>query len=89
MKEGGKLQITTNKEGGFVLVKIIDDGIGIPPEIQNKIFDPFFTTKEIGKGTGMGLDIANRIVMNHSATIKVESVPGYTQFVISFPIETE
>lgn len=89
MKEGGKLQLATSKEGSFMLVKIIDNGVGIAPEILSKIFDPFFTTKAIGQGTGLGLDIVNRIVMNHSATIKVESVAGRTQFLVSFPMETE
>jgi signal transduction histidine kinase len=89
MKEGGKLQIVTSKEGSFIIVKIIDNGAGISPEIISKIFDPFFTTKAIGQGTGLGLDIVNRIVMNHSATIKVDSVPGHTQFIISFPLEIE
>ncbi len=89
MNNGGRLEIITHREGEFALVKITDNGTGIAPEIMAKIFDPFFTTKEIGKGTGLGLDIANRIVMNHGATIKVESKRGNTQFIINFPLEGE
>jgi signal transduction histidine kinase len=89
MDTGGRLQIITHKEGVFAVVKIIDNGTGIAPDIISKIFDPFFTTKDIGKGTGLGLDIVNRIVMNHSGTIKVESKPGQTQFTVNFPLEGE
>jgi signal transduction histidine kinase len=89
MHTGGRLEIVTHKEGEFAVVKIIDNGSGIAPDIISKIFDPFFTTKEIGKGTGLGLDIVNRIVMNHSGTIKVDSIPGHTQFTINFPLEGE
>jgi signal transduction histidine kinase len=87
MNTGGQLELITRREGEFAVIKVIDNGTGIAPEIISKIFDPFFTTKEIGKGTGMGLDIANRIVMNHTGTIKVQSKPGYTQFTINFPLE--
>jgi signal transduction histidine kinase len=89
MHTGGRLEIVTHKEGEFAVVKIIDNGSGIAPDVISKIFDPFFTTKEIGKGTGLGLDIVNRIVMNHSGTIKVDSIPGRTQFTINFPLEGE
>jgi signal transduction histidine kinase len=89
MNQGGRLEISTHKEGEFATVKITDNGYGIAPDIISKIFDPFFTTKEIGKGTGLGLDIVNRIVMNHSGTIKVESIPGRTQFTVNFPLEGE
>jgi signal transduction histidine kinase len=89
MDTGGLLEISTHKEGSFAQVQITDNGTGIPPEIISKIFDPFFTTKEIGKGTGLGLDIVNRIVQNHSGTIQVESIPGRTQFTINFPLESE
>jgi signal transduction histidine kinase len=89
MSHGGRLEISTRREGEFATIKITDNGSGIAPDIISKIFDPFFTTKEIGKGTGLGLDIVNRIVMNHSGTIKVESIPGRTQFTVNFPLEGE
>ena len=82
----GRLQIRTKKDREFVEVSIIDDGPGIPDEIKSRIFDPFFTTKEIGKGTGLGLDVVTRIVRQHEGSIKVNSVPGRTEFVVCFPI---
>jgi signal transduction histidine kinase len=66
-------------------VKIIDDGAGIPAEILSRIFDPFFTTKKVGDGTGIGLDLVNRIVKHHNGDIKVDSKPGRTEFFISIP----
>jgi signal transduction histidine kinase len=70
-----------------VCVEFIDNGTGIPAEIQSKIFDPFFTTKSIGKGTGMGLDLVNQIVLKHGGTIRVESKPGRTLFKVELPKE--
>ena len=69
-----------------MIVSITDNGPGIPQEIKDRIFDPFFTTKEIGKGTGLGLDVVTRIVHQHQGNIKVDSVPGKTTFTICFPI---
>jgi signal transduction histidine kinase len=82
----GVMEISTNRDGDFVQVRITDSGPGIPEEIQSRIFDPFFTTKDIGKGTGLGLDVVTRIVKQHRGSIKVTSVPGKTTFVICFPI---
>lgn len=70
-----------------VLIEFIDNGPGIPDEIKSKIFDPFFTTKAIGKGTGMGLDLVNQIVLKHGGNIKVESKPGRTLFKVELPKE--
>jgi signal transduction histidine kinase len=67
-------------------VKIIDSGSGIPKEILSKIFDPFFTTKKMGEGTGIGLDTVNRIVKHHNGEIKVDSVPGRTEFAVCIPV---
>ncbi len=70
-----------------MLVEIGDTGPGIPPEIQQRIFEPFFTTKPVGEGTGLGLDIAWRIVVNkHHGDLRVESVPGDTRFQVRLPI---
>jgi signal transduction histidine kinase len=51
-----------------------------------KIFDPFFTTKPVGKGTGLGLDVVNRLLQHHQAVINVKSVPGNTEFTVCFPL---
>ncbi|WP_291725752.1 ATP-binding protein, partial [Bernardetia sp.] len=64
-------------------------GGGIPKEIINNIFDPFFTTKEVGKGTGLGLDITQRIIQQHKGSIKVHSENGNTTFEICIPIKKE
>lgn len=82
----GKITITTERYGEFVKVSINDDGPGIPENIKSNIFDPFFTTKEIGKGTGMGLETVQRIILKHNGSVKVESVPGNTTFTICIPI---
>lgn len=79
------LTIATQLEKGFIKVNIIDNGPGIPPDVKSKIFDPFFTTKEIGKGTGLGLDVVTRIVKQHNGSIKVDSVKGKTNFEVCFP----
>ncbi len=86
MKGKGKLLVRAYSEGNFVVVEIIDDGPGIPPEIQPRIFEPFFTTKKVGEGTGLGLDTVQRIVKKHNGTIQVESKPGKTCFQIWLPI---
>jgi signal transduction histidine kinase len=82
----GTLTIKTEKDKEFVQVTIADDGPGIPEEIRSRIFDPFFTTKEMGKGTGMGLEVVQRIVKQHNGSIKVNSEPGHTEFIVCFPI---
>ncbi len=83
----GQIWIRTAQEGDRVLVEIADDGVGIPPEIQPRIFEQFFTTKEVGKGTGLGLDIARRIVVGqHKGDIRFDSQPGETRFQVRLPI---
>jgi signal transduction histidine kinase len=86
---GGKdrLWIRTSQEGDRVLIEIADDGVGIPPDIQPRIFEQFFTTKGVGQGTGLGLDIARRIVEGqHKGNIRFESQPGDTRFQVRLPI---
>ena len=87
MKGKGELRIRTMREGDDVLVEFVDNGPGIPPEIQTKIFDPFFTTKPIGEGTGLGLDTVYRIVRKHRGNVSVVSRPGNTCFRVRLPIK--
>jgi signal transduction histidine kinase len=87
MKEGGKLGIRAARDNDYVLVEISDNGPGIPAEIQSKIFEPFFTTKGVGEGTGLGLDIAYRIIRKIKGLITVKSVPGDTRFEVRIPIK--
>ena len=85
--EEGKITVRTWVEGQEVCVGIADQGPGIPPEHRDHIFEPFFTTKPIGVGTGLGLDIAHRIVFGHYAgQISFTSEPGKTEFVVRLPI---
>jgi signal transduction histidine kinase len=70
-----------------VRVEIVDDGPGIPEDVQSRIFEPFFTTKDVGKGTGMGLDVTWRIVVQrHGGDLRVDSRPGETKFLVRLPI---
>lgn len=88
LEKSGKITIATRREGGYAVVTVTDDGPGIPDAIRSRIFDPFFTTKPAGKGTGLGLDIAQRIVVTrHCGTICVASRPGETRFDVAIPIE--
>ena len=73
----GTLTVRTARDDDWVLVEIGDTGPGVPPEIKDRIFEPFFTTKPVGEGTGLGLDISWRIVVNrHHGDLRVESEPG-------------
>lgn len=79
------LEIKTERDREFTNVSIIDNGPGIPKDIQDKIFDAFFTTKPIGKGTGLGLDVVRNIVNQHNGKIELTSEPGKTIFKVCFP----
>jgi signal transduction histidine kinase len=80
------LEIRTCTEPGGIVVDVIDSGEGIPRDVQARIFDPFFTTKDVGKGTGLGLDIVARIIRSHNGSIRVESKPGRTLFQVRLPL---
>ena len=86
-RKGSRIIVSSwNEPDGSVVLRIRDDGPGIPKKIQERIFDPFFTTKEVGKGTGLGLSITFRIVDDHDGKIFMESEEGkYTQFKMIFP----
>jgi len=89
MQNGGKLTIETLSEGGNVVIKFTDTGIGMPPEIREKIFEAFFTTKG-SRGTGLGLSISRWIIKKHSGEIKVESEVGKgSTFIIVLPLNPE
>jgi signal transduction histidine kinase len=85
--EGGTIRIRTWAENGNVAVGIADQGPGIPEEHRKHIFDPFFTTKPVGVGTGLGLDIAHRIVGSYGGEIGFTSQAEETEFVVKVPIE--
>jgi signal transduction histidine kinase len=83
----GTLTVRTALDRDRLLVEFRDTGPGVPPGIRERIFDPFFTTKPVGEGTGLGLDISWRIVVNkHGGDLRVESVPGDTRFQVRLPV---
>jgi signal transduction histidine kinase len=84
--DAGRVEVTAKRERQRVVVRVVDNGPGIPAEIRARIFDPFFTTKPVGRGTGLGLDIVRRLVSHNDAEIDVESRPGRTEFRVSLPL---
>jgi signal transduction histidine kinase len=87
LDEQGTVWVRTSVEKDYVVVEIADNGSGIPPEIQPRIFEPFFTTKRVGTGTGLGLDIAYRIVGGqYNGSLRCFSKPGYTRFLVRMSI---
>ncbi|MFC9748388.1 ATP-binding protein [Streptomyces niveus] len=90
MPDGGTLTVRTWREDARLMVEIADTGVGIAKDIRPRIFEPFFTTKQVGEGTGLGLDISYRIVVNkHHGDLRVTSEPGDTRFTVCLPIEQE
>jgi signal transduction histidine kinase len=90
MKDHGHLRVSTRRRGDEVHVEIGDDGPGVPPELRSRIWEPFFTTKGPGEGTGLGLDIAQRIIeRRHGGHIHLHSEPGETRFRVELPLKPE
>jgi len=85
LENNGEIKIETSFDDKNVVITITDNGPGIPKDNLSRIFDPFFTTKKIGEGTGIGLDLVNRILKHHKAEINVSSEPGKTAFTIAIP----
>jgi signal transduction histidine kinase len=86
VNEGGQVEITARRERDRVVVRVIDNGPGVPAEVRDRIFDPFFTTKPVGKGTGLGLDIVRRLIRRHNGEIELDSRPGRTEFRVTLPM---
>jgi two-component system, NtrC family, sensor histidine kinase HydH len=86
---GGRVAVRARAERDVsrAIIEVVDDGAGIPEELQHRVFDPFFTTKKRGKGTGLGLTISAQIVRNHGGDIRLESAIGRgTSVVMSWPL---
>ena len=87
MAGAGTLRLSTRAEGNDVLIEIGDTGPGMPPQVAARAFEAFYTTKDVGKGTGLGLDIAQRIVVErHAGTITIDSRPGKTVLRVRIPL---
>jgi signal transduction histidine kinase len=87
IESNGMIRISTLQKKKLVIIKIEDNGCGIPQENISKIFNPFFTTKDPGKGTGLGLYIVYELIKKHGGVISVRSKVGRgTNFVISLPL---
>lgn len=86
VNEHGRVELFAQREGENVVVRVVDDGPGIPAEVRDRIFDPFFTTKPVGKGTGLGLDIVRRLVQRHNGQIELDSRPGRSEFRVTLPV---
>jgi signal transduction histidine kinase len=84
---GGTVTVSTQMHDEHVVVGVADTGPGMPPDVAARAFEAFYTTKEVGKGTGLGLDIARRIVVErHNGTISIDSRPGATVVRVAIPI---
>jgi signal transduction histidine kinase len=83
--DGGRIDICATHERTGVVVRIIDNGSGIPDELRERIFDPFFTTKALGEGMGLGLDMVRKLIRHNDGEINVESRPGRTEFSVVLP----
>ncbi|TMC12035.1 MAG: ATP-binding protein [Chloroflexi bacterium] len=89
MEGGGTLRVATWADGDHVVVEIGDTGPGMPPEVAARAFEAFYTTKDVGRGTGLGPDIARRIVEErHGGTIAIDSRPGRTVLRVRIPVRT-
>jgi signal transduction histidine kinase len=87
MPGGGELTIQAAREPGWVVLNLIDTGVGMSPEVVAKLFRPFFTTRQ--GGTGLGLATTRKIIEAHGGTIDVQSAPGRgTKFTIRLPVPT-
>ena len=86
LPEGGEIRVIARAKDHEVVVCVVDNGPGVPIDLQQRIFEPFFTTKPIGQGTGLGLDIALRVVRRFGGLIALDSKPGHTEFRVALPL---
>jgi signal transduction histidine kinase len=86
--QSGRVDVRAACERQRVVVRVVDNGPGIPDHVRERIFDPFFTTKPVGQGTGLGLDIVRRLVGHNAGEVTVDSRPGRTEFRVALPAVT-
>ena len=87
VREAGEVQVRATVELDELVIRVIDNGPGIAPDVVPRIFDPFFTTKPPGKGMGLGLDIVRRVLATNDGHIAVQAEPGRTEFRVSLPVK--
>ncbi len=85
--ESGHIDISARRELNRIVVRVVDDGMGISPDVMSRIFDPFFTTKPPGQGTGLGLDVTRRLLRRYKGDISFNSRPGCTEVRVSLPLQ--
>ena len=83
---GGEVEVSLARQGEALVVRVVDDGPGIPEDLRARVFEPFFTTKPVGEGTGLGLVIAHHLVLQHKGGIDIDSRPGRTEFRVTLPL---
>ncbi|MCG6955970.1 MAG: hypothetical protein LJF04_08255 [Gemmatimonadetes bacterium] len=83
--ESGRISIDARRERDVVVVRVVDDGPGIPTADQERVFEPFFTTKHVGEGRGLGLDVVRTVVLGHMGVVELTSTPGRTEFRVTLP----
>ena len=83
--QNGRVEVTATRDKQRTVVRVIDNGPGIPADVKSRMFDLFFTTKPVGKGTGIGLDLVRRLLIHNNAQIEVDSIPGRTEFRVFLP----
>ena len=90
MAGGGTLRLVTCRDGDDVVVEVVDSGTGMTPAVAARAFEAFYTTKDVDAGTGLGLDIARRIVVErHHGVITVDSRPGETILRVRLPVTAD
>jgi signal transduction histidine kinase len=89
VSESGRVIVSGSRYRNCVVVRIEDNGCGIPDDIRDRIFDPFVTSKPVGQGTGLGLNIARQLIRRNNGDIEVESQPGRTEFRVTLPIAAD
>ncbi len=88
-RQAAEISVATERRGDIAIIRIADNGAGIPPHVLPRIFDPFFTTKDVGEGSGLGLSIVHGLVERHGGSIEVDTEPGVgTVFTVSLPLRS-
>ncbi|CAN1531217.1 BaeS Signal transduction histidine kinase [Paracoccaceae bacterium] len=85
--DGAVIQLSVQRQGGFAVLTVADNGPGVPDTLRAAIFDPFFTTKAVGRGTGLGLSISHKIAEEHGGSLTLSDVPQGACFKLSLPLE--